>query len=834
MARLLQDLQYGLRAFLKAPGFTVTAILVMAIGIGANTAVFTLVNELILRPLSGRGDDLVGLYSQDRTAPDTYRAFSYPNYVDIRERSGVFDGLLAHTFTMVGTPAGDTTRRIFAEIVSSNYFETLGVRLARGRTFTAGEERPGARIPVAIASHAWWKKQNLDPSFIGSTIRINAQDFTIVGVTPEGFTGTMALVGAEVYLPLGMFDGVVTDRLKNKGTGLEDRSNNPLVLAGRLAPSTTDAVVAARLDALSHQLEAAYPGENKDQALTVRSLPRMSASPHPQSNAAILGLTGLLLGLSAAVLLIACLNVANMLLARGGARRKELAVRLALGARRSRIVRQLLTESLALASAGAALGLLFSYWATRTLVMSMVAAFPLPVTLSPVPDATVLAATIAFVALGTVASGLGPALKLSRRDLVADLKDLGADAGPIGRRFSTRNLMVIGQVALSLALLTAGGIFARTAVSASQADPGHSYDRLLLAAINGNLAGFDEQQGRILLRSVLARTRTVSGITGVSLASTVPFGDEGQSARVARVGAGREDDPASARTLRIIGADYFATIGLDMVRGREFSRTEEESASAPSVAIVDELLARRLFGTEEPLGQMIRLAPWPGEPESGEPMQIVGIAPPMRTELLDRGPVSHLYLPSGRNYRGSMYVYARIAEGVNDDVALGELRGAMAAADPRLPVLALSTVEGFHSRSLELWALETGAGVFTGLGGLAVLLAVVGVYGVKSYIVSQRTREIGIRMALGATGRDVLALVLRQGLFLTAAGVALGLPLAALVSLALSKVFVDVGGFDATVLSVATALLSLAAIAASAIPAHRATKVVPLRALRVE
>jgi predicted permease len=834
MTRLLQDLQYSLRAFVKAPGFTVTAVLVMAIGIGANTAVFTVVNELILRPLSGRADDLVGLYSQDRTAPDSYRAFSYPNYVDIRERSGVFDGLLAHAFTMVGTPAGDTTRRMFAEVVSSNYFETLGVRLAHGRTFTAEEERPGARIPVAIASHGWWKKQNLDSTFIGSTIRINAQDFTVVGVTPEGFTGTMALIAAEVYLPLGVFDDVVTDRFKNTGTGLEDRSNNSLVLAGRLPPSTTDAIVAARLDALSRQLEAAYPGENKNQALTVNPLPRMSASPQPQGNAAILALTGLLLGLSSAVLVIACLNVANMLLARGGARRKELAVRLALGARRGRIVRQLLTESLALAIAGAALGLLFSYWATRTLVLSMVAAFPLPVTLSPVPDGAVLVATIVFVALGTIASGLGPALKLSRRDLVADLKDLGADGGPVGRRFSTRNLMVIGQVALSLALLTAGGIFTRTAVTASHGDPGYSYDRLLLATINGNLAGFAEQQGRTLFRSLLERSRTINGITAISMASTVPFGDEGDSARVARLGAKPGEEPARARTSRIIGSDYFATIGLEMVRGREFTRTEEESASAPPVAIVDELLARRLFGDEDPLGQMIRLAEWPGEPGRGEPMQIVGIAPPMRTELLDPGPVPHLYLPFGRNYRGSMYVHARVGDGVDDEVALGELRQAIAAADPRLPVLELSTMEGFHSRSLELWALRTGAGVFTALGGLAVLLAVVGVYGVKSYIVSQRTKEIGIRMALGATGRDVLALVLRQGLFLTVTGVALGVPLAALVSLALTKVFVDIGAFDAAVLLAATAVLSIASIAASAIPARRATKVVPLRALRAE
>jgi predicted permease len=396
--------------------------------------------------------------------------------------------------------------------------------------------------------------------------------------------------------------------------------------------------------------------------------------------------------------------------------------------------------------------------------------------------------------------------------------------------------MVIGQVALSLALLTAGGIFTQTAIQASNGNPGYSYDRLLLATINGSLAGLDEQQARTVNRSVLERSRAASGIASASAATSVPFGEDHENGLVERVGATPGEEPARARTSRVIAADYFATIGLEMARGREFTRTEEESATAPSVAIIDELLARRLFGDEDPLGQMIRLAAWPGEPrdDSRESMQIVGIAPPMRQELLDRGPVSHLYLPLGRNHNARLYVHARSAPGVSDETALDELRRAIAAADPRLPVLQLSTMEGFHSRSLELWALEAGAGAFMALGGLALLLAVVGVYGVKSYIVSQRTREIGIRMALGATASDVLALVLRQGLFLTGVGIAIGLPLAVLVSLALATVFVDVGGFDLTVVSVATVILSLASIAASAIPAQRASKVVPLRALRTE
>ncbi len=829
----MQDVAYAFRTFAKAPGFTIIAILVLAIGVGANTAIFSIVNAFLLRPLSGRTGDLVGAYSHDRTEVDSFRAFSYPNYADIRDQSGLFDGLIAHRFTTVGVSVGDETRRSLAALVSSNYFDTLGVRLAAGRTFTPEEERPGAGIPVAIATYTRWQQEQLDPAFVGRTIRINARDFTVVGIAPEGFTGTMALLSADVYLPLGVFDSVATRRAGNGGKNLDDRSNHTLVVAGQLKPGLTDAFVSARLDALSRQLEEAFPAENKGQVLSVSPMARMSNSPTPDFDTALVGLSALLLGLSGVVLIIACLNVANMLLARGAARSKELAVRLALGARRSRIVRQLLTEGILLAAAGAGLGLVFSYWATRALAASLSAVLPFAEALSVAPDIRVLAATLGFAACSTVAFGLGPALKLSRRDLVADLKDRGGDGASTGRRFGARNLMVIGQVALSLAMLTAGGIFARTALTASAGTPGYSYDRLLLASFDNSLGGFDETRGRAVYGAVLDRVRSLPGVSTVSMTSTLPFGDTQQTAGMERVGVSGQE-PVRARTYRVIGADHFAALGVRMVRGREFTRAEEESASAPRVAIVDEALARRLFADEDPMGQMIRVAQEPSGPEStrGEPMQIVGIAPPMREELLDRAPVPHVYVPFGRQYRAGMHLEVRLEQGVDEAAGIEALRAAIRATEPRLPVLALSTMQAFHDKGLELWALETGAQVFTALGGLALLVAVVGVYGVKSYVVSQRTREIGIRMALGASARDVVGLVMRDGFFLTGAGVALGVPLAVLVSYALAAVFVDVGGFDGLVVSAATIALALAATIASAVPARRATRIQPLRALQ--
>jgi putative ABC transport system permease protein len=833
MARFWQDVVYALRMVPKAPGFTTIAVLVLAIGVGANTAIFTIVNELLLRPLAGRAGELVSVHTHDRTKPDSYRAFSYPNYVHIRDRSEIFDALMAFTSTLVGTTAGDETRRTFAAVVSSNYFDTLGVRLAAGRTFSAEEERPGPNTPVAIVAYSWWQKEALDPAFIGKTIRVNAEDYTVVGVAPEGFTGTMALVGPELYLPVGVFDTVVKNRFKNNGKGLLDRGNSALVLAGRLLPGLSGTLVSERLDAFSRELEAAYPAENKNQSLSTSPLPRLAIDSAPRTDTALAALTALLMGLSGVVLIIACLNIANMLLARGTARRKELAVRLALGARRARVVRQLLTESLLLAVVGSGFGFVLSYWATRALAISLAAAMPLDVTLRSAPDIRVLVATIAFAALSTIAFGLGPALTLSRRDLVADLKDRGGEGASTGRRFGARNLMVIGQVALSLAMLTAGGIFARTAITAASGNPGHSYERLAIASLDADLSTLAESRARAAYATVLSRARSLAGIEYASLTSTVPFGDSQEGRLFERVGHSALQ-PVRARTLRVIGTDYFAALGLRMVRGREFTRAEEESAAAPRVAIVDEAFARRLFPNDDPIGQMIRVAR-AGEPESSrdEPLQIVGIAPPMREELLDRAPVTHVYVPFGPNYRSAMHVLVRAAA-EPDSRVIDSLRREIRAVDAQLPLVALSTMQAFHDRSLELWGLKTGAQLFTGLGLLALLLAVVGVYGVKSYVVAQRTREIGIRMALGASRRDVLSLVLRDGLYLIGVGVAVGFPLAILVSIAFTKVFVDIGGIDAVVMSIATIALTLAGIVATAVPAHRAAGVEPLRALQSE
>ncbi|MGH9407853.1 MAG: ABC transporter permease, partial [Vicinamibacterales bacterium] len=586
---LLSDLRFGFRVLRKTPGFSLVAVAVLALGIGANSAMFTIVDALLLRPLAGHADELVGLYSHDRTKPDSYRAFSYPTYLDVRDRGDMFESLMAHNFSLVGVGSGDTVRQAFVDVVTSNYFDTLGVSLAAGRTFTADEERPGSRIPVAIVGSD-------RAALLGSTIKIDTIDFTVVGVAPPGFTGTMALAAPELWLPMGMYDSVVTDWFKTKKTGLQDRTNNTLIVAGRLKPGVAASAATARLETLSRQLEAAYPAENKSEILTISPLPRMSTSTQPGTDQGLGVASALLMGFAAVILLIACLNIANMLLARGSARRKELAIRLAVGGSRARVIRQLVTEGMLLALTGAAAGLVLAFWSTRALVRSLEHVMPLALQFDPRPDPAVLIVTCVVALAAAVLFGLGPAFTLSRVDVVSDLKELTADGrGTFGRRFSGRNVLVVGQIALSLMLLAVGGLFARGAINAAAATPGFSYRGQLLVTVNPSLAQYDDARGGAAERRALQQIRSLPGVASAAMASTVPFGEFHEGRPVERVGGAPLTGLGHYSSIyRIIGADYFRTLGLSIIRGREFTAVEEDSPNAPRVVIIDDSLARRL------------------------------------------------------------------------------------------------------------------------------------------------------------------------------------------------------------------------------------------------
>jgi predicted permease len=841
---LAQDVRYALRMWRRAPGFNVVVILVLALGIGANSAMFSVVNVMLFRPLPGHAAELVGVYSHDPSRPNSYRAFSFPNYADVRDHADVFDGVLAHTFALVGVAQGDVTRRTFVEVVSANFFSAIGVRLASGRTFTAAEERPGANLPVAIVGYQRWKDAGLSPAFLGSTVRINSRDFTIVGVAPPGFTGTTALLAPDMWLPLGVFDGVVNDIFRTGAGTLAERATPALNVAGRLKAGVSLAAANARLEVLGAQLARAYPAENRGQVLSASRLSRVNISTSPSDDTGPAVLSAVLMPLSGAVLLIACLNVTNMFLARGTFRKKEIAIRIAVGGGRRRIIRQLLTESVLLAAVGGAVALLFSTGAMRVLVASLTPVLSMSVQFDPSPDANVLAATMAFAMLSTIVFGLAPALKLSRPDVVSDLKDTGTDRRRSERRFGVRAWLVIGQVAISLTLMIAGGLFARGAIAASAGHPAYSYDRLLLVSIDPSLAGFDEARARTLVQSVLARIRTLPAVEAAGTASQVPFGQFHEGHAVLRAGQADGRDARDA-TYTAVSAEYFKSLGLPVLRGRDFNAVEESSASVPRVAVVDEPLARALFGADNPIGQQIVLPRREGDtPAYGlgasatvvdAPLQIVGLVPGIRDDLFQREPVPHLYVPSGIRYRATTHIHVRRSPNGSSDAQLLDLiRRELNAVDSRLPIVELTTMSGFHERGLLLWVIRAAGRTLTAFGALALLLAAVGVYGVMSYLASRRTHEFGVRLALGATRGEILWLVFRAGVRTTSVGLAIGFPLALALAMLLRSAIYGISPWDPAVMLGAPAVLVAAAALATYLPARRATRVTPLDALRAE
>ena len=595
--QIWQDVGYACRALRNKPAFTAAAVLVLALGIGANSAAFSLINALLLKPLAvTKPEELVSLYSRDTKHPDSYRAFSYPNYADIRNSHVAFSSVTAHNLALVGIKEGYETRRTFADIVSSNYFSTLGVPLFEGRPFRADEEKPGHELTV-IVSYSFWRKTGQDPQIIDKHLRINGHLFTVVGITPKGFTGTTVLASPELYLPFGAYDSVMND-LKSYGKPLNARDNNPLFLVGRLKPRLTLQAASAGLAVVAAQMAKAFPAENKDQIVSVHPLSCMSISTNPSNDNDPWAATILLLSLAAVVLLIASLNLANMMMAKGAVRRKEIAIRLAIGGSRRRIVQQLITEGLVLAVLGGGAGLLVAYWGMTILIgsLSRVTA-PLDLVYDFTPDLRVLAGVLVFCGISVVIFALFPAWKLSKPKTWLDLKrNVGEDVACRPRRlFSGGNMLVIAQLSLSLMMLGAAGLFIRSATRAANVQPGFSLDNEIVGEVDASLANQDEARGRQTYRALLERLRQVPGVRSVAMAATVPFGMtwSGTSVLPSNSMASKGRPPMYAH-FNIVTDRYFQTLGIPLLRGRTFIAAENMPESKSHVAIVDKLVADKL------------------------------------------------------------------------------------------------------------------------------------------------------------------------------------------------------------------------------------------------
>lgn len=864
---MFTDLRFALRVLAKAPGFTAAAVVVLALGIGANSAVFSLVHALLFAPPSyARPAEIVQIFSQDRKNPKVFRGFSYPTYADIRARNSVCTDVLAHNLAMVGVGEKDHTRRVFAELVSANYFSVMGVAPALGRAFLPEEETPGRNTAVAIVGHNFWKKHRLDPALVGAPLIINGRPFTIIGIMPAGFSGTLNLFSPEIWLPLGVYDQVANHFEADDHRTLGDRAGRELLLIGRLKPGLTPAAAEPAMQTLAAGLEQAFPVEQKDQTFLLRPLPRFSSGTDPSDEGQITMLGTLLLGMAAVVLLVACLNLANMLLARGTARRKEIAIRLALGGGRARIVRQLLTEGFVLSLLGGAAGLLLASWSTDLLVRSLGRLLPLDLTFPAGPQPAVLAATFGFCLLGTLAFALGPALKLAHGDLLADLKEnAGEDATRRRWRFLPRHPLVVAQIALSLALLTAATLFMRGAGRATAVDTGLQTGRNLLVEVDASLGGHSPQRTRELYRAIEEKLAALPGVESTSLSSTVPFGMLRLGKSVQRAGPrpGPDTRPATAAeglafkaNYNSVGADYFRTVGLPLLRGRAFTAAEAAAPGGPAVTIIDEALARKLWPDGDALGQRIQFASAnaPRAKEGGgggvsisedldsrlppdSSIEIIGIVPSTPNALFEKKQTaSALYLPFAHGFQSNVFFHVRfrlLAPG-QEAAAADLIRRTVRAVDASLPLLSLRTFAQHLDANVSLWLVRAGAALFSVFGGLALGLAVVGVYGVKAYAVARRTREIGIRMALGAEPATVLRMILREGALMLASGAALGLLLAIGTGQIVSGLLYQVGALDPVAFSVAPLVLGAAVLLACWVPARRATRINPLTALRTE
>ena len=835
--RVWQDVRYGIRMLLNKPGFTAAAVLVLALGIGANSAVFSLVNAFLLKPLHMQNpEELAGLYSRDSKHPDKYRAFSYPNYVDIRDNNQAFSSLAAMNLAMVGIQEGETTRRTFAAVVSSNYFSTLGVKLEKGRAFLLEEEKPGAELTV-IVNDSFWRKNGEDPALVGKRVRIDGHLFTIVGITPKGFTGTTALISPEIFAPLGAYALVMND-FDGKVKPLAARDNPTLIVLGRLKPGVGLAAADATLAVEASRMEKAYPAENKDQALMARRMARMSISTSPQSeNDSLRVAAVMLLSLAAVVLLIASLNLANMMMARGTARRKEIAIRLAIGGSRTLIVRQLVTEGLLLAMLGGAAGLLVAYWSTTLLVQSMSRIAPIDVVYDAAPDVRVLAFTMLFCVLSTVVFGLLPAWKLSRPDVWIDLKEnTGEDgAGRKRRLFSRGNLLVMAQLSLSLMMLTAAGLFVESAVRASNVEPGFQLENEVLAEVDASLIDYDEAHAKPLYQAVQDRLRQVPGVQSVAMAATVPFGmiNLGKSIAPSEVAVSKEHPALSVR-YNIVSEDYFQTLGIPILRGRPFTAAESAEKTKSGVAVIDRLAAAKLWPGGDALGKHIRID-GPAKNDK-EDLEVVGVVGDVRENIVGADKEPHLYVPFGRDYQANVQFHLKVAAGgpEPEKKILEAVRREILAVDERLPLLALKTMRGHLESGFDLWVVRTGAHILEIFGSVALLLAVIGLYALNAYTVARRTREIGIRMALGAGASLTLRMILGEGLKVTLVGIAAGLLPAIVLGKVLAGFLYDVRSLDPVVLGSAPVLLALVALLACYVPARRAARVDPMIALRYE
>ncbi|HEX4946105.1 MAG TPA: ABC transporter permease [Blastocatellia bacterium] len=813
MQTLLQDLRYSLRRLRKSPGFTLIAILSLALGIGANTAIFSLVNTALLRPLPlvERPQEIVSVYGTfNNGAGDTL--FSYPNYKDLRDRNDVFTGLLAYRFAPLSLSHQGNNERIWGYLVSGNYFDVLGAKPLLGRTFLPEEDKTRKSHPVAVLSFgAWQKRFASDPNMVGKTVLVNGHSFTIVGVMPKDFVGTEVAYVAELFVPFAM-----AEVIEPSNDYVDCRDCDNIFVAGRLKPGVTPQQAEAGLEAALRQLAQEHPRENEGRGVRVLTVGLFL----PSIRAGVTSFSWVLMVVVGLVLLIACVNLANLLLARATERKKEIAVRLALGASRWRLLRQLLTESVLLSIFGGAFGLLLAYF-----INDFVAKIQLPtdvtLTFDLRIDGRVLLFALGMSVLTGVLFGLLPALQATRPDLVPALKD---DVSVSGfRRAWLRNSLVVAQMALSVLLLICAGLIVRSLQAAQTMRPGFNPENAVAMMFDVGLQGYDEARGRAFHKQVLERVRALPGVKSASLAMSLPLGLNFNNNAIYIEGTPKTSSAnMPIAVANFVMPDYFTTMGIAL-RGRDFNERDKEKESR--VVIVNETFARRFWPGQEAIGKRFNFS-GPDDPL----WEIIGIAADGKYESLGEEQKIAFYRPMLRDYITWTTLVARTAG--EPTQVLNAMRNEIRKLDATLPVSGVKTLQ--EHMNVPLFPARVAATILGSFGVLALILAAIGIYGVMSYAVAQRTREIGIRMALGALQGDVLKMVVGQGLQLVGIGLAIGLGAAFGLTRFLAVVLYGVSATDVVTFVAIPILLAGVAFLACFLPAQRAAKVDPIQALRYE
>lgn len=840
MATFAHDFRYAVRTLARTPGFTVVVVLTLGLGIGANTAIFSLMDQVLLRLLPVK--DPGQLVQLDGPGPfsgrtQNERTFSYPMYAGFRDRNEVFSGLVARYGASATLTFRNQAERVDVELVSGNTFDVLGVAPAVGRALTAEDDRVPGGHPVAMLSYSYWQRRFAgDPGVLNQSVIINSSPMTIVGVAPPAFAGVMSVSAPDVFVPLMM-----KAQMTPTWDDLDNRRSRWVVVVGRLKPSVT-------VDAAKAQLDVVYQQINEQELVEVPAFAQASATFKERFRAkkltllpAAQGLSGVrsdfstplvvLMGMVGLVLLIACANVANLLLTRATARQKEIAVRLALGASRGRLVRQTMTESLVLAVGGAVVGVLLSIW-LGDLLVSALPFDNLSRSIETTPDLRVGLFTMAIALATAVAFGLVPALQSSRIELNRTIREEAGSISGGTHQARFRKGLVVVQVALSMLLVAGGGLFARSLYNLQHLNRGFDSDYLISFAVDPSLNGYDQPRVRQFYDRLLENVRRTPGVTSVSL-SRVPVLTGDASSRTIQV-QGYEPKPDENMNpwTNEVAPDYFRTMRMPLVAGREF--TERDAQGAPLVAIVNETFARYYFGQENPIGRRFgwRVLNDPGA------VEIVGVVKDSLYADMRQGTESDnetprlAYAPFQQGEAlDELTVYVRATPDAARSMS-DELRQVVRRLDASMPVFRLQTVDTTVDEALfteRMLALLSAA-----FGLLATTLAAIGLYGVMSYTVSRRTREIGIRIALGAERASVLWLVLREVAILTAVGIVLGIPAALGLSRLVQSQLFGISPADPVTIAIAATILALVALVAGWLPARRAARVQPVLALRYE